>query len=60
MHVYMYPLKIWLNGIVIMEVLSGGGQYGSQFLTGGSSALGLDYGGYPSPRIYTLGINVNF
>lgn len=27
---------------------------------GGSSALGLDYGGYPSPRIYTLGINVNF
>lgn len=27
---------------------------------GGSSALGLDYGGYPSPRIYALGINVNF
>lgn len=27
---------------------------------GGSSALGLDYGGYPSPRIFTLGLNVNF
>ena len=27
---------------------------------GGQSAVGLDYGGYPIPRIYTIGINVNF
>lgn len=27
---------------------------------GGASALGLDYGGYPSARTFTLGINVNF
>lgn len=27
---------------------------------GGSSAVGLDYSGYPTPRIFTLGINVNF
>lgn len=27
---------------------------------GGASALGLDYGGYPNARTFTLGINVNF
>lgn len=27
---------------------------------GGSSALGLDYGGYPIARTFTFGINVNF
>lgn len=27
---------------------------------GGSTALGLDYGGYPSPRTFTVGININF
>lgn len=32
----------------------------SSSVPGGSDALGLDYGGYPIPRIYTLGININF
>lgn len=27
---------------------------------GGQSALGLDYSGYPIPRIFTLGLNLNF
>jgi len=27
---------------------------------GGQSALGLDYSGYPSPRIFTLGVNLTF
>lgn len=27
---------------------------------GGASALGLDYGGYPNARTFTVGINVNF
>ncbi|HTN39010.1 MAG TPA: SusC/RagA family TonB-linked outer membrane protein, partial [Arachidicoccus sp.] len=27
---------------------------------GGQSALGLDYGGYPIPRICTMGINITF
>lgn len=27
---------------------------------GGQSALGLDYGGYPTPRIVTFGINLSF
>ena len=32
----------------------------SSSVPGGSSALGLDYGGYPSPRTFTVGINLNF
>ncbi len=27
---------------------------------GGSNSLGLDYGGYPMPRIFTLGLNLTF
>lgn len=27
---------------------------------GGQGAVGLDYGGYPSPRIFTLGVNLTF
>lgn len=27
---------------------------------GGQSALGLDYGSYPLPRIFTVGVNINF
>lgn len=33
---------------------------GSSSAPGGASALGLDYGGYPSARTFTVGINVNF
>lgn len=33
---------------------------GSSSSPGGQSALGLDYGGYPSPRIFTLGVNLTF
>uniref|UniRef100_UPI0035A6ACF4 SusC/RagA family TonB-linked outer membrane protein n=2 Tax=uncultured Bacteroides sp. TaxID=162156 RepID=UPI0035A6ACF4 len=33
---------------------------GASDAPGGASALGLDYGGYPSPRIFTLGVNINF
>ena len=32
----------------------------SSSVPGGSTALGLDYGGYPSPRTFTVGINLNF
>jgi TonB-linked SusC/RagA family outer membrane protein len=32
----------------------------SNSVPGGSSALGLDYGGYPISRIMTLGLNFNF
>lgn len=27
---------------------------------GGQGAVGLDYGGYPTPRIFTLGVNLTF
>lgn len=33
---------------------------GSGSSPGGQSALGLDYGGYPIPRICTMGINITF
>ena len=33
---------------------------GSSSAPGGSSALGLDYSGYPIPRIFNIGINVTF
>ena len=33
---------------------------GASNAPGGATALGLDYSGYPSPRIYTLGINITF
>ena len=32
----------------------------SSSVPGGSTALGLDYGGYPSPRTFTIGVNFNF
>jgi TonB-linked SusC/RagA family outer membrane protein len=32
----------------------------SSSVPGGQSALGLDYGGYPIPRICTMGINITF
>jgi len=33
---------------------------GASNAPGGATALGLDYSGYPQPRIFTLGINVTF
>lgn len=33
---------------------------GSSSAPGGSSALGIDYGGYPIARVYTMGINITF
>ena len=33
---------------------------GESSVPGGQSALGLDYGGYPTPRIFTMGVNITF
>jgi len=33
---------------------------GKDTVPGGSSAIGSDYGGYPTSKIYTIGINVSF
>jgi len=33
---------------------------GASSAPGGATALGLDYGGYPQPRIFTFGVNVTF
>ncbi len=33
---------------------------GKDTVPGGSSALGSDYGGYPTSKIYTIGINLSF
>lgn len=33
---------------------------GASTVPGGQSALGLDYSGYPLPRIYTMGLNLTF
>lgn len=33
---------------------------GKAGVPGGASALGIDYGGYPTARIYTFGVNVTF
>lgn len=33
---------------------------GANGAPGGATALGLDYGGYPQPRIFTFGVNVTF
>ncbi len=33
---------------------------GSKSVPGGATATGIDYGGYPSARIFTFGVNVTF
>lgn len=33
---------------------------GSSSVPGGAAATGLDYGGYPTARVYTLGVNITF
>ena len=33
---------------------------GKSGVPGGASALGIDYGGYPTARVYTLGVNIMF
>ncbi len=34
--------------------------YSPETSNGGGQALGFDYGGYPSARTFTLGVNINF
>lgn len=33
---------------------------GKSNVPGGASAIGVDYGGYPTARVYTMGINITF
>ena len=34
--------------------------YSPEISNGGNNSLGFDYGGYPSARTFTLGVNINF
>jgi len=53
------------ENLAIFSYYSGGfspeaANSGSSTVAGGGNALGIDYGGYPTARIFTMGVNVTF